>query len=167
MNPSNFHEKMWMSLVRLTLIPLTSQGFLQVGTQILQESESSTSSALHLYGSYNFLKIIIWSTWDRNVWIWASESLVERPFHIQWILFRESSPCVLLSWVCPDTSNVLVKPWEKAVWGNPLGECLLKVFPLISVQSKGWGQGKKPVKKASHGLSVCYQALTSNIWPLL
>lgn len=92
-NELNFHEKMWIrvSLVRLTLIPLTSQGFLQVGTQILQES----SSALHLYGSYNFLKIIIWSAWDRNVWSWASESLVERPFHIRWILFRESSPYML------------------------------------------------------------------------
>lgn len=57
---NSFHEKMWMSLVRLTLIPLTSQGFLQVGTQILQEFESLASSALHWDGSYNFLMIIIY-----------------------------------------------------------------------------------------------------------
>lgn len=50
---------MRMSLVRLTLILLTSQGFLQVGTQILEEFESSASSALLCNGSYNFLKIII------------------------------------------------------------------------------------------------------------
>lgn len=165
------NEKMRMSLVRLTLILLTSQRFHQVGTQILQESESPASSALHCDGSYNFLEIIIWSTWDRNVWSWASESLVERgPSPHSEVCWEKAPP--ENHKVCDPSLMFVQTPVILWTWPeNSLSEGIhmedifqnssfLHLEQSVRQREAGYKE------RASQELSKCDRTPTTNIWPL-